>query len=121
MQTSTFVGTSIVFAWASRLSEWAGLPRWQRQLLVACGAGAGMAAVYNVPLGGALFALEVLLGAVTLPFVLPALVTSLIATAIAWVWLPRAPYYDIPSYGVASSQIVWAASSGSVSSGRSRF
>ncbi len=32
----------------------------QRRLLVACGAGAGMAAAYGVPLGGALFALEVL-------------------------------------------------------------
>ena len=96
-------------AFASRVCDRIGLPGWQRRLLVACGAGAGMAAVYNVPLGGALFALEVLLGAVTLPFVLPALATSLIATAIAWVWLPRSPYYAIPSYGVASSQIVWAA------------
>ncbi len=44
-------------ALASSLSDWASLPGWQRRLLVACGAGAGMAAVYNVPLGGALFAL----------------------------------------------------------------
>ena len=36
---------------ATVLSEWAKLPAWQRRLLVACGAGAGMAAVYNVPLG----------------------------------------------------------------------
>ena len=35
--------------------------------------GRGFAAIYNVPLGGALFALEVLLGTVALPFVLPAL------------------------------------------------
>ena len=42
---------------ASRLSDWAQLPVWQRRLLVASGAGAGFAAVYNVPLGGALFAL----------------------------------------------------------------
>jgi H+/Cl- antiporter ClcA len=34
----------------------------QRRLLVACGAGAGMAAAYGVPLGGALFALEVMRG-----------------------------------------------------------
>ena len=63
-------------AFASTLSDWAKLPDWQRRLLVACGAGAGMAAVYNVPLGGALFALEVLLGTLTLPLVLPALATS---------------------------------------------
>ncbi len=63
-------------------------PSWQRRLLVACGAGAGMAAVYNVPLGGALFALEVLLGTLTLPLVLPALATTTIATAVAWVVAP---------------------------------
>jgi len=34
----------------------------QRRLLVACGAGAGMGAAYGVPLGGALFALEVMRG-----------------------------------------------------------
>jgi chloride channel protein, CIC family len=95
-------------AWASTLSDWAKLPDWQRRLLVACGAGAGMAAVYNVPLGGALFALEVLLGTLTLPLVLPALATSLIATAVAWVALPHAPTYDIPHYDVHASQVVWA-------------
>lgn len=93
---------------ASVLSDWARLPEWQRRLLVACGAGAGMAAVYNVPLGGALFALEVLLGTLTLPLVLPALATSSIATAVAWIALPTRPTYAIPSYGVSGSQIVWA-------------
>jgi H+/Cl- antiporter ClcA len=93
---------------ASRLCERAAIPRWQRRLLVACGAGAGMAAVYNIPLGGALFALEVLLGTVTLPLVLPALATSAIATVVAWVYLPDHPTYVIPSYGVAAKQVVWA-------------
>jgi CIC family chloride channel protein len=93
---------------ASALGEWAQLPEWQRRLLVACGAGAGLAAVYNVPLGGALFALEVLLGALTLPLVLPALATSLIATAVAWIALPSRPTYTIPTYHVHASLIVWA-------------
>jgi len=94
---------------ASTLSEWARLPDWQRRLLVACGAGAGMAAVYNVPLGGALFALEVLLGTLTLPLVLPALATTLIATAIAWIALPNRATYLIPSYSASATQIAWAA------------
>ncbi len=93
---------------ASALSDWAKLPDWQRRLLVACGAGAGMAAVYNVPLGGALFALEVLMGTLTLPLVLPALATSLVATAVAWVALPTGPTYAIPTYPVHGSQLVWA-------------
>jgi H+/Cl- antiporter ClcA len=96
-------------ALASSLSEWASLPEWQRRLLVACGAGAGMAAVYNVPLGGALFALEVLMGTVTLPLVLPALATTLIATAVAWIALPHVPTYTIPHFEVHASQVVWAA------------
>ena len=58
--------------------------------------------------GGALFALEVLLGTLTLPLVLPALATSLIATAVAWVALPSRPTYSIPTYDVHASQIVWA-------------
>jgi H+/Cl- antiporter ClcA len=67
-----------------------------------------MAAVYNIPLGGALFALEVLLGSVTLPLVLPALATSAIATAVAWVYLPDSPTYVIPAYGIQARQIIWA-------------
>ena len=47
---------------ANELSETMQLADDQRRLLVACGAGAGMAAAYGVPLGGALFALEVLRG-----------------------------------------------------------
>ncbi len=93
---------------ASTLSQRAGVPDWQRRLLVACGAGAGFAAVYNVPLGGALFALEVLLGTITLPLVLPALATALIATVVAWTFLPDAPTYLIPSYPISATQVVWA-------------
>jgi CIC family chloride channel protein len=98
------VGASV----ASALSDWARLPVWQRRLLVASGAGAGMAAVYNVPLGGALFALEVLLGTISLPLVLPALATTLTATAVAWIVLPSGPTYIVPEYSVHGSQIAWA-------------
>jgi H+/Cl- antiporter ClcA len=81
----------------------------QRRLLVAAGAGAGMAAVYNVPLGGALFALEVLLGTLALPLVLPALLMSLIATTVAWIVIPTAATYAVAAYHVSAAQIVWAA------------
>lgn len=93
---------------ASAASGWARLPAWQRRLLVASGAGAGMAAVYNVPLGGALFALEVLLGSLALPLVLPALATSLIATAVAWSVLPTSPTYVVPAFPICATQVVWA-------------
>ena len=99
---------------ASRLADWAALPVWQRRLLVACGAGAGFAAVYNVPLGGALFALEVLLGTVALPLVLPALATSVIATAVAWIALGTKPTYTLPHFGLHPAQMVWALLAGPI-------
>jgi CIC family chloride channel protein len=79
----------------------------QRQLLVACGAGAGMGAAYGVPLGGALFALEVMRGKLALRYVLPALFTSLIATGISWLVLPDAPTYVIPSFSDSASVLLW--------------
>jgi H+/Cl- antiporter ClcA len=47
-------------ALAGWLARRVGLPVAQSRIMVACGAGAGLAAVYNVPLGGAVFVLEVL-------------------------------------------------------------
>ena len=87
-----------------------GLPAAQRRLLVACGGGAGLAAVYNVPLAGALFTAEILLGSITLPVMLPAIACSAIATATAWAYLPdRAVYPGIPDY-----RFTWAVLAGPV-------
>ncbi|MDQ2727823.1 MAG: chloride channel protein [Actinomycetota bacterium] len=81
----------------------------QRRMLVACGGGAGLACVYNVPLGGALFSVEILYGSIALPAVLPALVCSFTATAVAWLYLPQhATYADIPAHPFVGSQLVWA-------------
>ena len=99
---------------ASTLSDLTGLPVWQRRLLVASGAGAGFAAVYNVPLGGTLFALEVLLGSLALPLVLPALATSVIATAVAWTTLGTKSTYTLPHYGLHPEQMVWALLAGPI-------
>ena len=80
----------------------------QRRLMVAIGAGAGMAAVYSVPLGGALFALEVLRGALALRLVMPALAASLIAVKAASFVIPNAPLYTIPVYAISSDVFLWA-------------
>ena len=61
---------------ASLLASWARLSPGQRKLLMACGGGAGLAAVYNVPLGGALFTAEIMMGMITLPVALPAVACS---------------------------------------------
>ena len=93
---------------ANSLADRARLSDEQRRLLVACGAGAGMAAAYGVPLGGALFALEVLRGVLALRLVLPALLACAVATGISWLALPNAPTYLIPSYPTSPSIVVWA-------------
>ena len=80
----------------------------QRRLLVAIGAGAGMAAVYSVPLGGALFALEVLRGMLSLRLVLPALAATTIATQVATFVIPNAPIYPTPAYGITPGVFIFA-------------
>lgn len=93
----------------SVLAGWGRLSVAQRRLLVACGGGAGLAAVYNVPLGGALFTAEILVGSLSLPVMLPALVCSFIATGTAWLYLPEhATYVNIPAYHFSRSLMVWA-------------
>lgn len=97
----------------SVVARWTGLTPAQRRLLVACGGGAGMAAIYNVPLGGALLAAEVLYGSMTLPVVLPALTCAGIATLVAWIYLPNHfIYLHIPTYHVAASLVVWSLPAG---------
>ena len=93
---------------ASRLAIWANLPIWQRRLLVAAGAGSGFAAIYNVPLGGTLVALEVMLGTLALPLVLPALLTSVTATAVAWIFLGNHPIYHVATDSFHASQLGFA-------------
>ena len=99
---------------ANVLSDRAHLSDEQRRLLVACGAGAGMAAAYGVPLGGALFALEVLRGVLALRLILPALLASAIAAGVSWLALPNAPTYLIPAYPSSPSVVCWAVIAGPV-------
>ncbi len=99
----------------SVIAQWFGLTSAQKRLLVACGGGAGLACVYNVPLGGALFTAEVLYGSFALPVVFPALATSLIATLVAWIYLPHtATYADVPNYRFSASLMVWSLLAGVV-------
>lgn len=96
------------------LSDVGRLSDEQRRLIVACGAGAGMAAAYGVPLGGALFSLEVLRGELALRYVLPALLASLVATVVSWVEVPDLPTYSLGHVASAHSILVWAIIAGVV-------
>ncbi|QQC64913.1 chloride channel protein [Paraburkholderia ginsengisoli] len=95
-------------ALAGWLSRRAGLSVAHRRIMVACGAGAGLAAVYNVPLGGAVFVLEVLLGTFGLPALVPAIVTSSIAALVAQLGLGNEHQYVVPSMTFGASLLVWS-------------
>jgi CIC family chloride channel protein len=100
---------------ANALADRTMLSDEQRRLLVACGAGAGMAAAYGVPLGGALFAVEVLRGVLALRLILPALLASAAAAGVAWALaLPNEPTYVIPSFALSASAICFALAAGPV-------
>lgn len=82
---------------ASRLALGARIGLGRRRLLVACGAAAGMAAAYNVPLGGALYGLEVLLGAINLELVPAMIISCATATSISRLLWRDEPTYVIPA------------------------
>jgi CIC family chloride channel protein len=56
----------------------------------------------------------VMRGALALRMVLPALLTSLVATAVSWLVLPDAPTYPIPAYESSGSIIAWTLLAGPV-------
>ncbi|KTC80737.1 chloride channel protein [Legionella cherrii] len=86
----------------------------ESQILVACAAGAGLAAVYNVPFGGALFSLEVLLGSFRWFAVIPAITTSAIAVVISWMGLGNQSMYHIPVLIIDYSVVIWAIIAGPI-------
>lgn len=98
----------------AKLADFLRITPAQRQLLVACGIGAGMAAAYNVPLGGALFTVEVLLASISLATVVPAFVTAFIATAVSWLLLPNQPTYKVPTLFVSRGLLAWAVLAGPI-------
>jgi len=99
---------------ATWLSSRVGLTAEERRILIACGAGAGLAAIYNVPLGGVLFILEVLLGTFALRALVPAIVTSVVATMVAWIGFGDVPQYMVPHLEISPSLIAWSIVAGPV-------
>ncbi len=70
----------------------------QARVLVACGAASGIAAAYDVPIGGALFGLEVLLGSFALELLGPIVVSCVVATAVSRTLPGVHVEYVIPDY-----------------------
>ena len=89
-----------------KLTSLAGITGEDAKMLLGCGAGAGLAAVYNVPLGGAVFALEVLLVRMDPKAILMALTTSCIAAVVAWSALGNEPQYHIQNFSLSTPLMV---------------
>lgn len=84
-------------AFASTLGQILSIPARQRIILIAAGAGAGIAATFNAPIGGIAFAMELMLVSINASTVgLVALATAT-ATYIGRIFLGSTPALNIPA------------------------
>src|SRR5437762_1498953 len=86
---------------ATAASKCGQLARWQPyrlRLLVACGASAGIAAAYNAPVAGAVFAAQIVLGNFSMNLFAPLVFASVVATMVSRSFFGIEPQYQVPSY-----------------------
>jgi CIC family chloride channel protein len=85
------IGSALGSAFAQMIR----LSTWQKITLLSAGAGAGIAATFNTPLGGVLFALEILLPEVSNRTFLPVVVATGAATTIGRVLIGPDPAFAV--------------------------
>lgn len=87
-------------AFGSSLGQWVRMPVHQRVTLIAAGAGGGIAATFNTPIGGLAFAMELMLPVVRARSVLLVGLATVTATHIGRIFVG-----DVPSFDVADIRI----------------
>jgi H+/Cl- antiporter ClcA/predicted transcriptional regulator len=99
IQTGAAFGS--IFAQLTRLTP------YQRRVLLAAGAAAGMAATFVAPLAGILVAIELLLFEFRARSFIPVAIASTTATAVAVHFRGSAPLFPTPAFSLVSMQELW--------------
>eukprot|EP00930_Biecheleria_cincta_P096497 TRINITY_DN88337_c0_g1_i1.p1 TRINITY_DN88337_c0_g1~~TRINITY_DN88337_c0_g1_i1.p1 ORF type:complete len:843 (-),score=124.95 TRINITY_DN88337_c0_g1_i1:73-2601(-) len=103
----------IAAMWGGVVADSMGMDSQGRKVMVACGAGAGLAAVYSVPISGALYTIEhVLNWDLSLGTLVPAIITSCVATAVTSHVVEAEGLYSMPCYSYdwpSLAMLLWAA------------
>ncbi len=87
---------------SSLLGQWLGFPNNSIRVLVACGVAASIAASFNTPIAGVIFAMEVVLMEYTMAGFAPVILAAVAATSLTRVVYGSAPAFDIPIMQMAS-------------------
>jgi CIC family chloride channel protein len=93
------IGSSI----GSAIGQWFRMPSQRVRTFLACGAAGGIAASFNAPIAGAMFALEVLLGQPTGELGL-VILSSVAAGVVSRAMLGNFPAFVIPPYDLISEK-----------------
>jgi CIC family chloride channel protein len=91
-------------ALGSSLGQIIAVAPWQRITLVAAGAGAGIAATFNTPIGGVMFAIELMLPELSARTFLPVALATGTATFIGRIFFGIHPAFEIPAAMLTSQQ-----------------
>ncbi len=84
----------------SLLGKYFKLPPKQIQLLVACGATAGITAAYNAPIAGTIFVIELAIGSLDKDILGPLIVSSVISNMMTHWLFGLAPAYQMPTFSI---------------------
>jgi CIC family chloride channel protein len=83
-------------ALGSTLGQIVRMPAGQRIILVAAGAGAGIASTFNTPIGGVMFAIELMMPEVSVRTFLPVAIATGTATYIGRLFFGTQPAFTVP-------------------------